>query len=264
MAPNHSAANSLPHSRYRVGQPFNPYRPFTGIFIPEALARYCDVSPTAKLAYGRLVRCAGEDGRCFPSVKALARKIGVQERRARACLAELEAAGFIRRKIQPGLPGSPSSHGGPWQATVHRYLERRRGRVELAAAGGPGDGRLQERHCITRREPAPRIELQPSEAHGRTSDLHSNRLHFGVLLQAVFAEFAADSGLFESAERRPSSARRAPLRTALRSEGRRRRWKCISKQSSRSTIRGSKCRRTSAAPTAAMTSAWVAVRFETL
>ena len=36
----------------------------------------------------------------------------------------------------------------------------------------------------------------------QTLQLDGNCLHFGVLLQAVFAQFAADSGLLESAERR--------------------------------------------------------------
>jgi hypothetical protein len=40
----------------RPGQPFNPYRMFKGLFIPEGLAR-CDwISPGAKLAWGRLAR----------------------------------------------------------------------------------------------------------------------------------------------------------------------------------------------------------------
>ena len=36
----------------RVGQLFNPYKLFTGIFIPEALAKYRGVSCGAKLVYG--------------------------------------------------------------------------------------------------------------------------------------------------------------------------------------------------------------------
>ena len=102
MAPNHLAIGSVPQTQFLVGQCFNPFRLFTGIFIPEAMVRCPDLSPSAKLAYGRLVRYAGEDGRCFPAVNTLAREIGLKERRARCCLAELESAGFIRRDIQPG------------------------------------------------------------------------------------------------------------------------------------------------------------------
>jgi len=38
----------------KIGQPFNPFRVFKGIFIPEALVRTNGISPGAKLAYGRV------------------------------------------------------------------------------------------------------------------------------------------------------------------------------------------------------------------
>jgi len=80
----------------QVGQPFNPFGLFVGIFIPEALVRTKDISPGAKVAYGRLVRYAGQDGDCHPSVKSIAQEIGVKERQAQRYLAELEMNGFIR------------------------------------------------------------------------------------------------------------------------------------------------------------------------
>jgi hypothetical protein len=87
---------------FTIGQPFNPYKLFTGIFIPEALVRYAGLSSTAKLAYGRLARYAGEDGRCFPAVGTLAVEIAVKKRRAQTCLEELEHGGLIRREFQSG------------------------------------------------------------------------------------------------------------------------------------------------------------------
>lgn len=96
----------LPHPEstpdFKIGERFNPYRLFTGLFIPEALARNPGISPTAKLAYGRLARYAGADGRCFPAVGTLATEIGVKERRAQQCLGELERRGLIRREFQGG------------------------------------------------------------------------------------------------------------------------------------------------------------------
>lgn len=80
-----------------VGQPFNPFRIFTGIFIPDGLVRAKGISPGAKLAYGRLARYAGQDGRCYPSVGALASEIGIGERQAQKYIAELERARLIRR-----------------------------------------------------------------------------------------------------------------------------------------------------------------------
>ena len=81
-----------------VGQPFNPFRLFTGIFIPEALVQSRLVSPGAKMAYGRLARYAGQDGRCFPAVESLGQEIGVGKRQAQKYLAELEKRNLIRRR----------------------------------------------------------------------------------------------------------------------------------------------------------------------
>jgi hypothetical protein len=81
----------------QIGEPFNPFRFFNGIFVPEALVRTKLVSAGAKLAYGRLVRYAGADGNCYPSVRALASEIGVSVRQAQRYLNELEDEGFMRR-----------------------------------------------------------------------------------------------------------------------------------------------------------------------
>jgi hypothetical protein len=51
-APNSEGGSTITP---QPGQPFNPYNVFHGI-IPEALVRYPDLSPGAKIAYGRLVR----------------------------------------------------------------------------------------------------------------------------------------------------------------------------------------------------------------
>jgi hypothetical protein len=50
-------------SGLRVGQPFNPFGMFAGIVIPETQGRSPVLSPGAKLAYGRLARYAGADGK---------------------------------------------------------------------------------------------------------------------------------------------------------------------------------------------------------
>jgi len=70
---------------------------FTGLFIPEGLARCSRISAGAKLAWGRLARYAGADGRCYPTVETLGAEIGVGGRQAQKYLAELEKAGLIRR-----------------------------------------------------------------------------------------------------------------------------------------------------------------------
>jgi hypothetical protein len=82
-------------SQFIVGQEFNPYKLFRVVCIPEALVRYRGVSPGAKLAFGRLMRYAGEDGNAFPAVGTLADELGVSACQARRYLHELEAGKFI-------------------------------------------------------------------------------------------------------------------------------------------------------------------------
>jgi hypothetical protein len=81
----------------RPGEAFNPYRMFTGLFIPEGLAQSRSISAGAKVAWGRLARYAGEGGRCYPTVRTLGCQIGVGQRQAQKYLSELEKACLIRR-----------------------------------------------------------------------------------------------------------------------------------------------------------------------
>ena len=81
----------------QVGQAFNPFGLFTGIFIPDALVRSITISAGAKLTYGRLARYAGQDGNCYPAVPILAAEIGMSTRQTQNYLAELERHKLIRR-----------------------------------------------------------------------------------------------------------------------------------------------------------------------
>ena len=85
------------NTSFQPGEPFNPYRLFTGLFIPEVLCCYPSLSAGAKLAWGRLARYAGMDGRCYPTMKTLGDEIGVGERQAQKYVAELENAKLVRR-----------------------------------------------------------------------------------------------------------------------------------------------------------------------
>ena len=173
MAANHSATTSLSEQTFRVGQKFNPYGIFNGIFIPEALVRHPAISPTAKLAYGRLVRYAGQDGRCFPAVATLAAEIGVKKRRAQDCLTELETAGLLAREFQKGRSSHyaflwhPVFEGkapmqNPARVGMH---DTARGPVRVAA---PEDSHHQgsqkkESHGALRRQSGP-VRPGPTEA----------------------------------------------------------------------------------------------------
>jgi hypothetical protein len=93
----------------QVGQPFNPFGLFNGIFIPDALSRATGVSPGAKIAYGRLTRYAGSDGNCYPSVPTLAIEIGSSVRQTQRYLTELESVELLRRTARMGGSGQTSN-----------------------------------------------------------------------------------------------------------------------------------------------------------
>ena len=85
-----------------IGETFNPFKRFNGIFIPEQIVSLSTINQGAKLCYGRLLRFAGKNGYCFPSVKLLATELGVGERQTQKYLAELQDHGFIRKMPRPG------------------------------------------------------------------------------------------------------------------------------------------------------------------
>ena len=93
----------------KVGQPFNPFGVFNGIFIAEALVRATSISAGAKLTYGRLARYAGQDGDCHPAVPTLAAEIGMSVRQTQYYLAELERKKLIRRRIRLSKSGQTSN-----------------------------------------------------------------------------------------------------------------------------------------------------------
>src|SRR5437868_3682225 len=97
MTPEGTPGNrEIQAARPKIGEPFNPYRRFNNVLIPEAIARSRALTPGAKLVYGRLRRYAGEDGRCFPAVATLAMEVALGKRQVQNHLRALERAGFLR------------------------------------------------------------------------------------------------------------------------------------------------------------------------
>jgi len=82
---------------FQRGQPFNPFRMFTGHFIPAGLACCTWISPGAKLAWGRLARYGGHKGLAYPAKTKLGQQIGVGSRQAQKYITELERQSLIRR-----------------------------------------------------------------------------------------------------------------------------------------------------------------------
>ena len=79
----------------KVGEPYAPFRYFTGPIIPLSLLSYRGISAAAKLCLGRLMMYASRETFCFPSQKELAKELGVTIRSVHEYLSELEADGFI-------------------------------------------------------------------------------------------------------------------------------------------------------------------------
>lgn len=112
-APAQTAQLSKNQKLPKIGDVFNPYGMFNGIWVPESLLKCPDISASAKLLYGRLARFAGENGRCFPAVGTLAAELGMTGRHVQRLIAELCIAGFLRKDAQYRPNGSQ---------TVNAYL----------------------------------------------------------------------------------------------------------------------------------------------
>lgn len=78
-----------------VGEPFSPYRAFTGIFIPESLVPYRGISAGEKICLARLYRYCGKADHCWPSQEELAEELGVDVRTIGRYLESLEREKFI-------------------------------------------------------------------------------------------------------------------------------------------------------------------------
>jgi Helix-turn-helix domain len=142
----------------QVGQPFNPYGLFVGIYIPDALVRNTNVSAGAKIAYGRLARYAGADGDCHPSIKALAREIGVQERQAQRYLAELERNSFIRPVPRFKGPNIRDTNGFVflWHESLSESI---RNTTPSVSHSTPPP--------VSAKTPPPASDVTPKETHGK-------------------------------------------------------------------------------------------------
>jgi hypothetical protein len=125
----------------QVGQPFNPFGLFNGLWVPDCIARCRWLSGGAKLAWARLGRFAGRDGRCYPTMKTLGEEIGIGERQAQKYVAELERHKLIRR-ISRYLGRAQTSNG--FEFLWHEMFEegvndRLGGRVNDSSGEGVSD-----------------------------------------------------------------------------------------------------------------------------
>lgn len=122
-----------------IGQPFNPYQTFTGIFIPECLVKYRGITASSKICYGRLARYAGKDGEAYPSQETLAAEIGLDKRQCVRVLNMLEKEGFIRRIVPTG-PDRWLHKTTHYVFLWHPVFDGPRTEEQPKKHGGNGDG----------------------------------------------------------------------------------------------------------------------------
>jgi hypothetical protein len=108
--PRNSVGRCVHPEIIRVGERFNPYKLFNGLFIPEAVARYRGLSAGAKIIYGRLYRYAGENGDAHPSIETLGAEVGLGETQARQYLRELTRGAFVECEHQHDETGRQTSN----------------------------------------------------------------------------------------------------------------------------------------------------------
>lgn len=96
-SPDQHSDTVPPAPKYIV---FNPWKLFRGLYVPEWLAERPEVSPGAKLCYGRLLRYAGRKGVAYPSVRTLGKALGVSERQVSRYLSELRKHGLIHVTVR--------------------------------------------------------------------------------------------------------------------------------------------------------------------
>mgnify|MGYP001182385519 CR=1 FL=1 len=73
----------------------NPYRLWTGAFLPNWLLSKPELTPNEKILYARLCQYAGRHGYAYPSVARLADDLAVSERTIFASIRKLREAGLI-------------------------------------------------------------------------------------------------------------------------------------------------------------------------
>lgn len=117
----------------KVGEPFSPYRVFTGIFIPDALVAYTGISAAEKICLARLYKYAGRTQKCWPGQDELAAELGADIRSVQRYIQHLQEAGFI--KVQQRGMGTTNEY----VMIGHRVFEEDDEAPELESGGTLAD-----------------------------------------------------------------------------------------------------------------------------
>ncbi len=166
-----------------VGQPFNPWRVSCGFYPPDCLSRLRGVvilgtrhrlTDGHKNLFIRLVRRAGQDGRCFPSYASLAADLGRSVRQVKTWVADLEAFGLIRHRRRG------RGHGGRGLENEYTFLwhqiyeVRPQTRIRIMKCN-PGNFEVQDSPVLKCKNEHPlyKEEARTEEARTSSSDQRS-------------------------------------------------------------------------------------------
>ena len=139
MIPKQSlkATNTIKH--------INPYKRFVGSLIPNWLLQRKEISPGAKLCYGRLCQYSGKNGQCYPKQITLARELGCSRSQVIRYINELVKHGLIE-KIRVGL-----QRANRYKFLRHKWMQLKPSRVrhpDVAHVKHPDT--VKEQHPVER------------------------------------------------------------------------------------------------------------------
>jgi len=81
-----------------IGDVVNFHKMWPGVFIPDPIFYLKGIPMITKVIYARLLRYAGEDGRCFPKMQTLAEEMDMARRTVRDHISTLVKVGLLVRE----------------------------------------------------------------------------------------------------------------------------------------------------------------------
>ena len=176
--------------------------------MPDSILRSKELSPGAKLLYGRLCRFVGKNLYCWPSVAKLASLLGVSDRQIQNYFKELQGKHYLKK-------GTRFENGGQmtnriellWHPSFQNEQSLRRGAKSSSLPPvkdiSPKESHSQESHSEVERDGVQLVS--PKEGHKESQKISLD-----------FGKWAVDVGLVSPADRgkRLTEERRERLRQA--------------------------------------------------
>jgi uncharacterized phage protein (TIGR02220 family) len=99
-----------------VSRRYIPEKRNKGGILPDWLLErdISEITSSCKACYTALASFAGNDGKCFPSMAGIGKKIGMSSRQARKCIAKLKELRLVEVKETPGCSSKYYFLEHPW------------------------------------------------------------------------------------------------------------------------------------------------------